>query len=105
METKLLEIGDFIYSKLYGSLNGRYKVTEVTDTTAKTSIGLFKREYRNVFIEPIHRNKDSDTFYLIETPKIKDDFNRILLLDKIKKTNFRSIDTEKLNQIVKIITP
>ena len=86
MEDKLLTVGDIVYSKSTCIGINRYIIDRVTNTIAFAGQWKFKREVDGKYVRIIPRaDSYSAPLYTIETPEIREEWQRQGLLNLIEK--------------------
>lgn len=104
-ETKLLQVGDVIYSSGNYGVQHRFVIDRVTNTQAFSSNTKFKREiFSSGSVRIIgNTNSWSTTNYKIETEKLKGDYFRKQMESKISAANVKALSDEQVLSIYNII--
>lgn len=100
-----LKVGDIIYSLTGGEPTNKYIVDRVTKTQAICGRNVkFKIEFTDRgFVERVGGN-GFRVLYKMETPEIKEEFERKCLISKLKYcTDFNKLSKSKLELMVKIL--
>lgn len=100
-----LQIGHKIYSKRFDTINGIYVIDRVTPTTALSGNMKFQREYSAVgYVDLVKREKWATTSYWLESPELKQEYQRLRLIRKCETVKYSELSIEQLEAIYKILT-
>ena len=92
--TKQLKVGDVVY---YDSLGlNKYIIDRVTKTMAMSGLTKFKIDYDNI-VQMVGGGWNS--YCQIETPEIKEKYEKYILINKITKINWKEMSLDTLHQV------
>ena len=103
-EKKLLNVGDIIYgNSIYRQ--SKHVIERVTRTQAISGNKKFRREYfDDCWITTIGENRGfGSSSYILETPVLKQKFERVQLINFLKSIKFDTLNFDVLDKIYQLI--
>jgi hypothetical protein len=98
-----LNIGDIIY-QVDDNIRGRHVIDRVTDRYAFAKKTKFSREYSDgnwICIQP--RESFPQFHYVLETPELKEQYEKLVVIYKIGKIDLSTIHIESLKRVLAIL--
>lgn len=101
IQTKLLEVGDKVYSTYLGKVRDLHTIDRVTKTLAISGGMRFRRDYDfRIYVSGEHF---STCDYKIETPELAKEYFLLQFSRKLAKTDFSKFSEEKMTAIMNLI--
>ena len=104
-----LKVGDIIYSDSYGKITGKYTIHRVTEKMAFAKVNSqgyelkFQIEYGS-WLKLVGKTERWDhASYYVETPELKEKYERMLMLQKLDATTWGNFPTDKIREIMDIV--
>lgn len=105
-----LKVGDIIYSDSYGKITGKYTIHRVTEKMAFAKVNSkgyelkFQIEYGSWLKLVGKTDRWDHSSYKVETPELKDKYDRMLMVQKISQVVWGEFPLEALRNIMAIVS-
>ena len=95
-QEKLLQVGDVLYSRQYGSIGTKFIIDRVTNTQAISGKKKFRRNIgSNGYVKSIGEGSYSPSYY-IENDELKEEYQRKKAITYLSSYNFSKLPTTVL---------
>ena len=98
-----LNVGDIIY-EIANDISDRLIIDRVTDNYAFAKKTKFTREYDSAnWLRTVPRESYPMYHYKLENPELKEQYEKLVLINKLKKVDLRAIPNSTLERVLEIL--
>ena len=98
-----LNVGDIIY-EIANGISDRLIIDRVTDNYVFAKKTKFAREYNDgKWLRTLPRESYPMYHYELETPELKEQYDKLILINKLKKVDLRAIPNSVLVKVLEIL--